>query len=109
MTGPLAGTALWLVVIGAAGEVCQCTGACGTKHRDGRGKPCSVAHGELGRHGRVRLIAAPEDASLSVLEAAQLPAERLRAWCPGCWSALAAGARTAARTAASVPQTEALF
>lgn len=109
MTGPLAGTALWRRVIGAAGEVCQCTGACGTKHRDGRGKPCSLRQGEPGRHGPVKLIAAPEDASLSVLEAAQLPAERLRAWCPACWSALAAKARTAARAAASVPQDEALF
>jgi hypothetical protein len=55
------------------------------------------------------LLAALADASLSVLQAACLPAERLRAWCPRCWSAIAATARTAAREAASVPQEESLF
>lgn len=106
---PLACTAIWLAVMKTAGGMCQCTGACGTKHRNGRDVPCTVEHDELGRHGRVRLIAAPEDASLSVLRAAALPAERLRAWCPPCWSAMATQARRAAREAASVPQAEALF
>jgi len=109
VSGPIAATALWRRVIGAAGGVCQCTGSCGTRHRDGRGKPCSVAQGEASRRGPVKLIAAPADAALSVLQAACLPAERLRAWCPACWSAIAATARTAAREAASVPQEDALF
>jgi hypothetical protein len=108
VTGPLAGTELWLVVIAAACGVCQCAGGCGTKHRDGRNTPCSVAHGERSSRGPVRLIAAPVDPSISAVEAAQLGAERLRAWCPTCFSGAVAAGRKRAREAAR-PQEDSLF
>jgi hypothetical protein len=52
--------------------------------------------------GTIRLHAAPADLSVSVVKAAALPTEALRAWCPTCHAAAHLAASKAAREAASV-------
>ncbi|NYI05571.1 hypothetical protein FHU37_002514 [Allostreptomyces psammosilenae] len=76
-----------------AGYRCECAGACGQHHAKTEMR-CPAAHG-AGR-GPVRLIAAPADPALSPAEAAAVPAEGLRAWCPGCFDRAAKRAREAA-------------
>ncbi|MET8882553.1 hypothetical protein [Streptomyces rubiginosohelvolus] len=79
---PLAATSLFRAVMVAAGWRCQCTGQCGHSHNRAENR-CSRTHG-----GRVLLMAAPADTSTSERAAAVLPADALRAWCPGCHTAV---------------------
>jgi hypothetical protein len=61
----------------AAGDQCQCTGACGSQHtKTGLRCPKATSH--------ARLIVAPDDLTLSPTVAAAVPVEQLRAWCSGC-------------------------
>jgi len=84
-TRPIAHAAQWSAVMETAGYVCQCTGACGCRHSRTGGR-CDAWH-DGHRHGKpVRLIAAPEDLSLTAREAVTVPTEELRAWCPSCYN-----------------------
>jgi hypothetical protein len=78
---PLVATALWEVVMEAAGWTCQCAGSCGSKHSV-TARQCDAKH-----HGTTRLTAAPADLGLPPAQAAVLPASELRAWCPPCYRA----------------------
>ncbi|MFB6984238.1 hypothetical protein [Streptomyces scopuliridis] len=87
-TRPLADVERWELVVEAAGYRCQCTGGrCGSQHSrtDLR---CPIRHDQYRKGpGRVRLIVAPDDLTLSDVDAVALPAESLRAWCPECYQA----------------------
>ncbi|MFF3528181.1 hypothetical protein ACFYX5_16075 [Streptomyces rubiginosohelvolus] len=78
---PLAATDLFRAVMVAAEWRCQCTGQCGHSHTRTENR-CPRTHG-----GRVLLMAAPANPSTSERAAAALPADALRAWCPGCHTA----------------------
>ncbi|WAE65266.1 hypothetical protein OUQ49_05710 [Streptomyces cavourensis] len=75
---PLAATDLFRAVMVAAAWRCQRTGQCGNGHIRTESR-CPRTHG-----GRVLLMAAPADPSTPDRAAAALPADALRAWCPGC-------------------------
>ncbi|WP_369233275.1 hypothetical protein AB5J56_15325 [Streptomyces sp. R21] len=97
MSEPLAATGKWRRVIGAAGHRCQCVGACGNPHAKTQGR-CPREHdGYTSKHGhRVRLLAAPADPLTPPVQAAVLPSQELRAWCPECHTAAARRARSTA-------------
>jgi hypothetical protein len=91
---PIAGAAVFTVVMEAAGYRCQCEGECGQAHTKGEGR-CPHEHDHYtSKHGRlVRLMAAPADPLTTDVAAARLPASELRAWCPDCHGAAARHAR----------------
>ncbi|MFH9211444.1 hypothetical protein [Streptomyces globisporus] len=97
---PLAATSLFRAVMVAAGWRCQCTGQCGHGHTRTEGR-CRHAHG-----GPVLLMAAPADLATPDRIAATLPAQDLRAWCPGCHTA---AQRLAHRGSAHGPRQPGLF
>lgn len=106
ITGPIAALDLWLPVVEAAGNRCQCTGACGKRHLDKDRKPgrCDHEQGQhLGRVGEIRLIAAPEDVTVAYPP----PRTPLLAWCPPCFDGKRRIAKREAKQAA--PQTDGLF
>ncbi|MFE3901338.1 hypothetical protein ACFXPY_13550 [Streptomyces sp. NPDC059153] len=88
MSEPIAATNPFRTVMAAADGRCQCTGQCGQLHAKTDGR-CPREHdayaGKQG--GPVRLMAAAADPTLTDREAAALQADRLRAWCPGCFTA----------------------
>ncbi|MFE2758502.1 hypothetical protein [Streptomyces halstedii] len=88
MSEPIVATDLFRTVMTAADGRCQCTGQCGQPHAKTDGR-CPREHDTYaGKHGGpVRLMAAAADPILNDREAAALPADRLRAWCPGCFTA----------------------
>ncbi|WP_125263125.1 hypothetical protein [Streptomyces alboflavus] len=110
---PLAAPALWHTVMRAAGERCQCHGACGSKpdpNRRGRQQRCPRFHGEhRSKRGPITLIAAPRDLARegAFAVAATLPAERLVAVCPDCYDGARRAVTRAARKAPA--QAEGLF
>lgn len=81
----------WQAVVAAADGQCQCTGACGRPHRPGNGR-CVVGPGWTGT-----LVAAPANPTLAFHQAAALPPQELRAWCPACWKDAVRKARAAQR------------
>ncbi|MFE6038760.1 hypothetical protein [Streptomyces sp. NPDC056452] len=91
---PIAAVDLFRTVLTAAGNRCQCTGTCGQAHAQSGGR-CPRQHGQ-----QAPLMAAPADPTTPERIAVSLPANRLRAWCPGCHSA--------ARRTAKRPVIEAL-
>jgi hypothetical protein len=93
-SAPLVGAKTWNTVMDRAGGRCQCTGACGNQHTK-TGLRCDVEHGA--QMGRVRLIVAPADLTLSPTAAARVPAGELRAWCPTCHAKTATRQRAADR------------
>ncbi|MEU2472056.1 hypothetical protein ABZ601_13260 [Streptomyces sp. NPDC012842] len=88
MSEPIVAAGLFRTVMDAAGGRCQCTGQCGQPHAKTDGR-CPREHDAYaGKHGGpTRLMAAAADPSLTDHQAASLPAARLRAWCPGCFTA----------------------
>ena len=78
---PLVGADIWLPVIEAAGLRCQCTGQCGHRHSQSKGRCPHEQHGTMAsKRGRINLIAAPASDLL------RFPARGpLQAWCPTCW------------------------
>ncbi|MFC9002697.1 hypothetical protein [Streptomyces microflavus] len=96
MSEPIVAVDLFRTVMAAAGGRCQCTGQCGQPHAKSSGR-CSREHDSYaGKHGGpVRLMAAAADPALTDREAAALPADRLRAWCPGCFTDTRRSRRTA--------------
>lgn len=104
MKEPVVGAALWREVVALAGERCQCTGACGKKHRGPDRKPGRC---EAIEHGRAHLLALPRNPLLPWHKAAGLPARHLIAFCPDC----AAGVRRAINRGikAQPPQADGLF
>ncbi|MFJ2180825.1 hypothetical protein ACIOJG_09365 [Streptomyces anulatus] len=105
-TLPLAATSLFRAVMVTAGWRCQCTGQCGQAHAK-TDRRCPREHDSYaGKHGGpVRLMAAAADAALTEREAATLPADRLRAWCPGCFT----DTRRSRRTTEPVAEQGGLF
>ncbi|MDX3594124.1 hypothetical protein PV749_23685 [Streptomyces sp. ID03-2B] len=95
MSEPLVAADLFRTVMEAAGGRCQCTGQCGQPHAK-TDRRCPREHDSYaGRHrGPVRLMAAAADLTLTEREAAALPADRLRAWCPGCFTETRRSRRT---------------
>ncbi|MGW6715125.1 hypothetical protein ACWF9X_30090 [Streptomyces globisporus] len=87
MSEPIVAADLFRTVMAAASGRCQCTGQCGQPHAK-TDRRCPREHDSYaGRHcGPVRLMAAAADPTLTEREAAALPADRLRAWCPGCFT-----------------------
>lgn len=88
---PIVGAPVWNAVMKAAGNRCECQGACGKKHDPERKRVqgrCEIRNGQrTTKRGTVALIATPRD---PVNEgdfhvAASLPAERLIAFCPDCY------------------------
>ena len=108
-TRPLGDPPAWSAALAAAGNQCQCTGACGRTH--GRtGRRCDREHDVAG----TRLIAAPGHLSLPETIAANRPTADLRAWCPTCYDLArrrhrAADAHWTARTADREDRTPTLF
>ena len=110
---PLVGAPVWEAVMAAAGDRCQCQGACGKKHDPERKKVqgrCDATNGKRStRRGVITLIATPRD---PVNEgdfhvAASLPAERLIAFCPDCYDGVR---RVIKRAAKALPaQMDELF
>ncbi|WP_405693340.1 hypothetical protein [Streptomyces sp. NBC_01185] len=92
---PIAAVDLFRTVLAAAGERCQCTGACGHAHTQSGGR-CPRQHGQ-----QAPLMAAPPDPTTPERIAVSLPTAKLRAWCPGCHSA---ACRTAKRPPAEAVQ-----
>ncbi|MET7872582.1 hypothetical protein [Streptomyces cyaneofuscatus] len=88
MSEPIVAVDLFRTVMAAAGGRCQCTGQCGQPHAK-TDRRCPREHDSYaGKHGGpIRLMAAAADPALTEREAAALPADRLRAWCPGCFTA----------------------
>lgn len=77
---PLGAPSVWSTVMEPASHQCQCAGGmCGSLHSK-TGLRCirTTAHG--------RLLVAPADLTLSLVAAAAVPVEQLRAWCPDCHS-----------------------
>ncbi|MFC4611501.1 hypothetical protein ACFO9E_27475 [Streptomyces maoxianensis] len=99
---PLVAAGLFRAVVAEAGGRCQCEGACGQPHAKTDGR-CSREHDHYaGKHGGpVRLMAAAADPLTPERHAAALPASKLRAWCPQCFTAArrAAQHRTQSPTA----------
>lgn len=84
-------------VVTRAGLRCQCSGACGRKHRDSGGRCAS-------EHGTARpLFAAPSDPAVPEHTAWQVPVTELAAWCGPC---LDAARRQAARKVAETRAAE---
>lgn len=98
MSEPLVFADHWRPIMQAAGYRCQCTGACGSKHAKGDGR-CECEHDRYAdkHHGPARLVVAPEEAAATVVEAASMPPERLRAWCSFCLDGARRSAKAAAR------------
>lgn len=105
ITRPIAATATWETVIVAAGGMCQCTGACGSRHTT-TAMRCDRTQDVEG----IRLVTAPTDLTLRPHEAAAVPVAELRAWCPRCHTA-ARRRQTATRRATAQYQqpSEGLF
>ncbi|MFE1369642.1 hypothetical protein ACFW84_36130 [Streptomyces anulatus] len=95
MSEPIVAADLFRTVMAAAGGRCQCTGQCGQPHAK-TDRRCPREHDSYaGKHGGpVRLMAAAVDPTLTEREAAALPADRLRAWCPGCFTETRLSRRT---------------
>ncbi|MEW2192559.1 hypothetical protein [Streptomyces microflavus] len=100
MSEPIVAADLFRTVMAAAGGRCQCTGQCGQPHAKSSSR-CPREHDSYaGKHsGPVRLMAAAADPTLTDREAAALPADRLRAWCPGCFTDTRRARRTAEQAA----------
>ncbi|MFE7077888.1 hypothetical protein ACFU96_48225 [Streptomyces sp. NPDC057620] len=104
--GPIAAQDVWLPVIEAAGNRCQCIGQCGSRHLGKDRRPGRCEH-EQGQHiskvGEIRLIAAP----LEHTTAYPPPDAVLFAWCRPCYD----GRRRIANreTKAKPPQEDELF
>jgi DNA (cytosine-5)-methyltransferase 1 len=99
--GPVIAAGRWRQVIDRAGERCECTGQCGRKHREGKGR-CTRPD----RPG-APLHAVPRDPAPFHVAAA-LPASALHALCDRCHGALAAihdRGRQAAHGALSATET----
>ncbi|WP_329370202.1 hypothetical protein OG896_29505 [Streptomyces sp. NBC_00669] len=96
MSTPIVGADLFRTVMDGAGGRCWCTGQCGQSHRKTEGR-CLKRHGQ----GRVRLIAAPADPTVTERAAMGLPVSGLRAWCPTCHTG---ACRAVQRTAAAAPE-----
>ncbi|MFJ9093828.1 hypothetical protein ACIRIR_20220 [Streptomyces globisporus] len=96
MSEPIVAAGLFRAVMAAAGGRCQCTGQCGQLHAK-TDRRCPREHDSYaGKHGGpVRLMAAAADPTIAERQAAALPAERLRAWCPGCFTDTRRSRRTA--------------
>ncbi|MFJ6667458.1 hypothetical protein [Streptomyces sp. NPDC091383] len=110
---PIVGAPVWEAVMTAAGDRCQCQGACGKKHTDPQTKKpgrCTLVNGQrTSKRGVVTLLATPRD---PVNEgdfhiAAALPATRLIAFCPDCYD----GVRRIIKRAVKQlpPQSDGLF
>lgn len=87
---PLGTPRVWAVVMAAAGNRCQCTGACGVAHDGLRGRCRTPIEQEP-------LLAAPDDLTLSVTAAACVPTAELLAWCTTCHRKATARQRADAR------------
>ncbi len=104
---PIVGAALWSAVMKKAGNRCECVGACGKKHDPDRTRKqgrCHITNGHhISRRGEIVLIAMPRDpiGEGDFVTAAQLPARRLAAMCPGCYDAVLAKIRKAERQMAA--------
>lgn len=109
MSEPIVYADQWRPLVEAAGYRCQCTGACGNKHTKGNGR-CERKHDQYAdkHHGPARLVVAPDDPAVSVVEAATVPPERLRAWCTFCLDAARRAVKTAARKQTN-PEQDGLF
>jgi hypothetical protein len=84
-TKPLGQPRQWQAVIDAAAGICQCAGACGNQHTR-TGLRCDAAQDAYRKgSGWIRLIAAPADLTLPALQAAAVPTDQLKAWCPKCY------------------------
>lgn len=107
MSGPIVYRALWLAVITAAGGQCECSSACGKKHKDGR---CSKLEGQGLAGKELHLSAIPQDLGLPVHKAATLPARELKAVCPECFKGItAASKRAAVGRAVAATEQDSLF
>jgi hypothetical protein len=97
----------------AAGNRCECQGACGKKHdpdRKRRQGRCEHYNGQhISKKGEVVLIATPRDPinEGDFVTAASLPARRLAAMCPGCYDAVRR--KITAAEKALPPQDDGLF
>lgn len=78
---------LWLQMVTAAGEHCQCGGGHPKHHR---GESCEYV-------GAEHLIVAPADPAVPPERAHRVPAAELAAWCPKCLDGMRAVARAAGR------------
>lgn len=87
---PLGTPRVWAVVMSAADDQCQCTGACGSRHADS-GLRCYKTT------DFAALLAAPADLTLTPVAAAAVPVGELLAWCPGCHRRAEFRQRAAAR------------
>lgn len=104
MKPPIVGADLWQRVMNAAGDRCECQGACGKKHADRRTR-------KQGRcehvNGWAPLLAVPRDPGVPWHEAAQLPAEGLAAFCEDCHDAVRRAIKHEAKN--RPPQADGLF
>ncbi|MFF5703462.1 hypothetical protein ACFY7H_13275 [Streptomyces sp. NPDC012794] len=100
---PLVGAALWSAVMKAAGDRCECQGACGKKHDPDRTRQqqrCQVSNGDhVSKVGLIALIAVPRDPinEGDFATAARLPAKRLAAMCRPCHDAVLRKIRSATK------------
>jgi hypothetical protein len=112
LAAPIFGNANgWADVTKRAGEVCECSGQCGTTHRKTEGR-CDARHGAYGGKGcpPVRLEVAPEDPTIPEHIAARMTADQLMAWCAKCRAGAVNKAKGPARgKKAPPPQSDALF
>ncbi|MFG2738446.1 hypothetical protein ACGFX7_26940 [Streptomyces harbinensis] len=101
---PIVCADLWLAVAEAAEGRCQCTTACGS-HKPER---CTTEF-HYQHHRKTRLLVAPADLGLSLMDAVRVPAADLRAWCVPCYKKAAgrhrADRRNRARIEAPAPDT----
>ncbi|MFF2184622.1 hypothetical protein [Streptomyces sp. NPDC058155] len=110
---PLVGADIWEAVMAAAGDRCQCMGACGKKHDPDRTRQqqrCRHHNGEhVAKRGRIALIAMPRDPinEGDFVTAASLPSARLIAMCPECHDAVRRVINRAAKKLP--PQEDGLF
>jgi hypothetical protein len=110
---PIVGAALWTAVMKNADGRCECRGACGKKHDSNRKRQqgrCGHYNGQhISKRGELVLIAMPRDpiAEGDFVTAAQLPARRLAAMCPGCYDAVLAKIRRTEKR--MEPQDDGLF
>lgn len=111
MKPPIVAADLYSQVLTAAGDQCQCTGACGKRHLTPERKPgrCEAIEGQYAgpRKGKAHLVALPRNPLLPWHKAASLPAKNLIAFCPVC----ADGVRRAINRGvkAQPPQPDGLF
>lgn len=108
-TEPIGNPPIWDAAMNRSGGRCECTGACGRRHSKSEFR-CDRTHDR----GRVRLLVAPADLSLTPQQAARLTLPDLLHWCPDCHQAArrrhtAAAAIAARLQGRQAPAPEALF